>query len=147
MEFSSVDVTKLLLCSTHRITSAWTQQEKPGALTGRWPLLPLLLLQKGGSKGPGDSILGYLSGAWCWGEAVAWLPCVVLQGQWSGAAKVGIPVGPSSSARVYRSVGSGSKSTCIELSSAEWWHHPYSDDPASTGFVCHCFPLFWAGKC
>lgn len=94
---------------THGITWGWIQQEKPGALTGSWPLLPLLLQQQDDSKGPADSLLGYFCGTRCRGEAVARLPRVALQGQWSGGSMK--PASQWDLAPL-----PGSKGTCTELS-------------------------------
>lgn len=108
----------------------WNSQEKPGALTGSWPLLLLLLQQEGDSKGPVDSVLGYFCGTQRWGEAAEWLP-----------------VGSLSPAPVQSRVGNGSKGTCTELCSAEQWHDPAQMTQLPEAFVYHCFPLLWAGKC
>lgn len=143
-EFSGVGVTKLLFYTTHSITWMWIWQEKPGAPIGSWPLVPLLLQREGVSKGPADSVLGHFVGHGAeerlWHGSHVWHCSDRDQGQ----HEAGIPVGPSSPALVQRSVGSGSKGTCAELSSAEQRHSPYSVTQLPGGLsitVCHYFGL------
>lgn len=124
-------------------TWTWTQREEPGTLTGSWPLLPFLLQQEGDSKGLEDSILGYFSGTWCWGEAVAWLPCVALQGQWSGTAWSQHPNGTILSCPGVQEHWKQQQMHRTEPGRAT----PTQMTQLPGRVVCHCFPLFWPGKC
>lgn len=109
----------------------WTQQEKPGILTGIGHFCLSCSSTKVRAKDlqtpSWDTLVGCGAEARLWRGSHAW-HC---RHRGQGQHKASIPVGPFSPALVYRSIGSGSKGTCTELSSADAW--PLLHDPASRG--------------